>query len=63
MKILRIVVPLIIAVVLVLWTEFGKLSGVALYLTWGIGLVLAMALSTYFEVKSRMADTNKREND
>lgn len=63
MKILRIVVPLIIAVILVLWTEFGKLSGVALYSVWGVGLVLAMALSTYFEVKSRMADMNKKEND
>lgn len=61
MKSLRITLPLVVAVILVIATEFFHLSGAPLVISWVIGFLFSMIMTAIFEVKLRMKDFEKKQ--
>ncbi len=54
MKSLRITLPLAVAVILVVATEFFHLSGAPLVISWVVGFLFSMITTTVIEVRLRM---------
>jgi uncharacterized membrane protein YciS (DUF1049 family) len=54
MKIMRIAVPLVIAIALVIATEFFHLDGTLRVIVWIVGFLVAMISTAVFDVKIRM---------
>ncbi|KRN94607.1 hypothetical protein [Pediococcus stilesii] len=61
MKSLRIVLPLVVAVILVVATELFHLSGAPLIIAWVVGFLFSMITTAIFEVKLRMKDFRKKQ--
>lgn len=63
MKALKIIIPLIVAVVLVLITEFMQISGAPLVIMWIVGFLFSMIVSAVIEIRTRMQDFSKKQEE
>ncbi|MBF7110079.1 AbrB protein [Pediococcus pentosaceus] len=63
MKTLKIGIPLIVAVILVLVTEFTHMSGVPLVIMWVIGFLFSMIVTAVIEIRTRMQEFAKQQKE
>lgn len=63
MKTLKIGIPLIVAVILVLVTEFTRMSGAPLVIMWVIGFLFSMIVTAVIEIRTRMQEFAKQQKE
>ncbi len=63
MKTLKIGIPLIVAVILVLVTEFTHMSGAPLVIMWVIGFLFSMIVTAVIEIRTRMQEFAKQQKE
>lgn len=63
MKLLRILIPVIIAIILVSLTQMHIIKGVLMYVCWIVGFSFSMTSTAYVETKRRLSEQAKKDND